>query len=131
MTAVIDSGATAEYLRTLAHHVRPIHPAVDGHDLHAPHLIDAEFLSIMRKMLFRRLVEDRVADAMSSEYQSMEIERYAHGPLLDRAWSLRDNITPYDALYVALAERLRVPLITTDRRLARAAAQYCEVITMD
>jgi predicted nucleic acid-binding protein len=45
-------------------------------------------------------------------------------------WVLRHNITPYDALYVALAEELELPLITADRRLARAAAEFCDVRTI-
>ena len=50
--------------------------------------------------------------------------------LLPRIWELRDTITPWDAAYVALAEILDVPLVTADRRLARAASAYCEVVTV-
>lgn len=50
---------------------------------------------------------------------SFPIERYLHGSLLRRIWELRHNMTPYDASYVALAERLGVPLLTRDLRLSR------------
>jgi predicted nucleic acid-binding protein len=45
-------------------------------------------------------------------------------------WEMKDNVSAYDAAYVALAMRLRVPLVTADLRLARAASAYCEVITV-
>ena len=53
--------------------------------------------------------------------------RHAHRPLLPRCWELRDNVTPYDAAYVALAEALGVPLLTADARLANAPGIRCEV----
>ncbi len=57
----------------------------------------------------------------------MALERYSHMPLLPRIWQLRDNLTAYDAAYVALAEALGAPLVTADARLARAAGVRCEV----
>lgn len=53
--------------------------------------------------------------------------RAPHQPLIGRIWELRDDLTPYDAAYVALAEALEAPLLTADRRLARAAGAGCEV----
>jgi predicted nucleic acid-binding protein len=55
-------------------------------------------------------------------------QRYPHtGSLADAAWELRDNVTFYDALYVALAAALDVPLLTADARLARAPGLPCQV----
>lgn len=60
----------------------------------------------------------------------MRIERVGHGSLLGRAWELRDNLSFYDALYVALAERLDAPLITFDARLAAAPGHAAEVVLL-
>ena len=54
-------------------------------------------------------------------YASFAIMRFAHDALFRRIWELRDNFTAYDAAYVALAEGLKIPLITLDARLAKAA----------
>ena len=54
------------------------------------------------------------------DYSGLRIERYPHQHLLSRIWELRDNLTAYDAAYLALAETLEVPLLTRDRRMANA-----------
>ncbi len=55
------------------------------------------------------------------------IERHSHVPLLHRIWELRDNLSPYDAAYVALAEALGVTLLTADARLGRAPGPRCAI----
>ena len=57
----------------------------------------------------------------------VRVTRYPHGPLVSRIWELRGNLTAYDAAYVALAEALDAPLITTDGRLARASGHRARV----
>lgn len=57
---------------------------------------------------------------------SLAVRRIPHAPLLSRIWELRENVTPADAAYVALAEDLDAPLLTTDSRLARATGPRCE-----
>ncbi len=57
----------------------------------------------------------------------MPLQRAAHRPLLVRCWELHDNLTVYDASYVALAEALDVPLLTGDRRLASAPGPRCHI----
>lgn len=131
MSAVIDSSAVIELLKTAQTSQILTHPRIDGHDLNAPHLIDPEVINSLRKMALRRAATASRIDQMLTDYVGIDIERHRHGPLLDRVWALRHSITPYDGLYVSLAEELGLPLITADRRLARAAAQFCEVITMD
>jgi predicted nucleic acid-binding protein len=98
----------------------------DG-DLHAPHLIDVEFLHALRRLEASKAVtRDRAADARL-DFADLSIVRYPHAGLADRAWDLRRNITAYDAMFVALAEELEVPLITCDAKLARTAAKTLEV----
>jgi predicted nucleic acid-binding protein len=90
--------------------------------LWAPHLIDAEVgHSLRRWAAAGKLQVDHAADALGDLAQ-MPLRRIAHVDLLDRAWSLRHNVSFYDGLYVALAERLGIPLLTLDNRLAKAAS---------
>jgi len=98
----------------------------DG-DLHAPHLLDVELLHALRRLVRSgSLSEERAADARA-DFAELTVVRYGHEPLADRVWELRDNLTAYDATFVALAEALEVPLVTCDRRLARAAGHRAAV----
>jgi predicted nucleic acid-binding protein len=93
---------------------------LSGLQLHAPHLIDVEFLHALRRLAARgRLATSRAA-AVRVDFARLVITRYSHGLLLDRMWDLRDNVSAYDAAFVALAEALALPLVTTDARLASA-----------
>ena len=62
-----------------------------------------------------------------SDLASLPLLRSSHVSLLHRCWELRANLTTYDTAYVALAEALAVPLLTTDRRLARAPGARCDI----
>ncbi len=89
-------------------------------DVHAPYLIDLEITSALRRLCHHeRLSADRASDALH-DFMDLNIRRYPHEPLLPRVWGLRENLTTYDAVYVALAEALDAPLLTADRGLARA-----------
>jgi predicted nucleic acid-binding protein len=99
----------------------------DDGDLHAPHLIDVEVLHALRRMVRAgRITADRAADART-DLGDLAITRYGHEALSDRIWALRDNLTAYDATFVALAETLDVALVTCDERLARAPGVTAEV----
>jgi predicted nucleic acid-binding protein len=91
-----------------------------GRTLHAPHLIDVELASAVRRYAALRVVSAEQGERALDELQAMRITRYPHGPLLARAWQLRDTVSAYDAMYVALAESLGAPLVTRDRKLGRA-----------
>lgn len=100
----------------------------DG-DLHAPHLIDVEFLQALRRLVATGAVsEDRATDARA-DFADLALTRYPHEPLADRAWALRHTVSAYDGMFVALAELLGAPLVTCDRRLAAAPGLHarCEV----
>jgi predicted nucleic acid-binding protein len=68
----------------------------------------------------------RASEALSDAAE-LTIERYPHVPLLRRAWELRDSMSTYDAVYVALAELLQAPLVTCDSRAANAHGHEAEV----
>lgn len=95
--------------------------------IHAPHLIDVEMLSALRGLLRQgNLSADRAADARR-DFSDLAIRRYPIVGIADRVWDLRNSMTPHDACFIALAEALDCPLITCDRRLARAAGHLAEV----
>ena len=62
-----------------------------------------------------------------ADLADLRLNRYPHDVLLPRVWKLRNNLTAYDAVYVALAEVLDAPLLTRDRRLAAAARHHVRV----
>jgi predicted nucleic acid-binding protein len=128
---VVDASAVAEWLldRPAAERIDRL---VDAHDddLHAPHLLDVEILSALRGLTMRGVLHDQRARDALHDFMDLTVERYAHELLAPRAWQLRDTMSAYDAVYVALAETLAPDgaiLLTADARLARTAAPLCRV----
>jgi predicted nucleic acid-binding protein len=113
---VVDAGALTEILlRTLR--AGAVEAAVGDRRLVAPAIIDAEILSALRGLeRVSAVASDRAAIAVS-DLQVAPVERYPLEPLLGRAWSLRNRLHAYDALYVALAIELDCPLVTTDSQI--------------
>ena len=98
--------------------------------LFAPELIDLEFANALRKLLVRSELDIEPATRYFAAWVANGVVRCSHRLLVTRVWELRDNFSSYDAAYVALAERLAVPLLTTDSRLALAASSYCDVVPL-
>ena len=94
----------------------------------APHLIDAEVLSVIQTMLRRGKLDPTAAHQAVQDLTDWPGERWSHRPLLARAWELRDNVRGYDALYVSLAEALDAPLLTLDHRLGKATGPRCDIV---
>ena len=97
-------------------------------DLHAPGLLDVEVVSALRGLtLGGRLTPSRAQDLLT-DFDDLALERWATGNALRRrAFALRDNLTAYDATYVALAEALDCPLVTRDQRLARVRGHGAQI----
>jgi predicted nucleic acid-binding protein len=98
--------------------------------LHVPHLADVEVAQALRRYVRDGTLDADSAASALTDLRSLDLERHAHEPLLDRVWALRDNVTAYDAVYVALAEALEAPLVTCDGRLARAPGLRARVELM-
>ena len=128
---VIDASAATELLLA-----RPVAEAVADHisdhglNLHAPHLIDVEIVSAVRRLVASGDARVERGEEAIADLLDLPMARYSHDILLPRIWELRENFSPYDASYVALAEALTeqgVPLLTTDARLARAVRAHTAI----
>ena len=98
-----------------------------GRALHAPHLIDIEAASAFRRLAAAGEIDAERGRIMLPLLGDMPVRRYSHGALMPRVWELRASVTAYDAVYVALAEVLGVPLLTRDAKLARAVGPLIAV----
>ena len=115
---VVDASAVIEFLLQTALGLRvETRLFRDADELHAPHLIDVETVQALRRLVRSGDVSaDRAQEALD-DLMMLAIRRHAHVDLAGRAWELRDNLTAYDAMYVALAEATDAPLVTCDARL--------------
>ena len=91
-----------------------------GETLHAPDLLDLEVVQVIRRHLRSNLISRVRAQEAFDDFLALKLKRYSHDVLLRRIWSLRDKLAAYDAAYVALAEMIGAPLVTTDSRIALA-----------
>jgi predicted nucleic acid-binding protein len=125
---VVDASALIEVLlRTLASTAVESHLFAPGQTLHAPHLLDIEVAQVIRKYAARREIDAERGRVALDDLGALRMQRYPHDFLLPRVWSLRNNVTAYDAVYIALAEALDAVLLTRDHRLAVAAGYLARV----
>ena len=117
ITAVADDGPDGTRCRQ----------RLAGEPLDAPDLARIEVLSALRRHVLSGQLDTAGARQAVDDMLALPIAAHATAPLLERAWELRDSITPYDACYVALAEALDTTLLTADRRLARARGPECPI----
>jgi predicted nucleic acid-binding protein len=125
---VVDASPLLEVLlRT------PTAPAVEHllfapqQTLHAPHLLYVEVAQVIRRYAANRDIDSERGRMALADLADLALLRYPHDFLLPRIWSLRNNLTAYDAAYVALAEVLGAPLLTRDRRLAAASGHRAQI----
>jgi predicted nucleic acid-binding protein len=102
--------------------------AMDGAVVHAPHLAAIECMETLRHAERESDIAPDEATMAVGLLLSLDIVYWAIDDFADRVWSLRHNLSAYDAAYVALAERLDAPLLTFDSRLARAPGPRCEFL---
>jgi predicted nucleic acid-binding protein len=113
----VDDGAWGDTARARLRH----------EEIAAPELIDLEVTSALRGLLRAGKVDERRADLALADLPRLALLRASHQGLVARCWELRDNLSVYDASYIALAELLGATLITTDARMSRAPQIMCSV----
>jgi len=124
--AVIDASVLAAfYAADDSRHALVAERLKAGDALFAPAHLDAEIVSALRGMARRNRVLERAVPRALTHLAGFPIRRMPLPPLLERMWELRNNVTAYDAAYIALAERLGAVLITCDARLATASGPTC------
>jgi len=103
---------------------------VQREQVQAPHLIDSEVAHVLRARVRRQVIDATTGWNLLHRFRWMAITRHGTFAVLDRVWELRDNLTAYDAAYVALAEAIRCPLVTADARISRAPGLRCSVTVL-
>lgn len=118
---VLDTSAAVDWLLQTPDGKR-IEQRIYAHQdtLHSVHLIDVEFLQVLRRLVREQTVSLKRAEEAIEDMAALRITRHAAVMLVPRIWRLRQNLSAYDAAYVALAETLQAPLITRDQRIASA-----------
>lgn len=125
---VVDASAIIDFLAGTARSAKLL-PLLDD-DLYAPDLLIPEVFSYLKRMTTSRRLTHSAAEQVALALRRAPIEYMHTWPHAERMWSWRNNLSPYDAAYVALADDLGAPLLTTDTRLSRAAAEVVAVIAI-
>lgn len=124
---VLDTSALVEFLVGADAVAERVREAVAGERLAAPHAVDLECASTLRGLARGGKLPAAEARRALDLLGQMNVRRYEHTALLPRIWELRDNLWPYDAAYIALAETLQADLVTVDRKLAAAPGTRCRI----
>lgn len=95
--------------------------------LHAPQLVYLEVTQALRRLVAQGNTTASRAEEAIADMLALRVSIHPHRPYLRRIWQLRDNLTAYDAAYIALAESLDAVLLTCDSRLANAPGHYAKI----
>lgn len=117
VAALVDGGSAGEWAAA----------ELAREDLAAPHLMPVEVANILRRAALASDLTADVAALAHDDLLQLHVDLFPYEPLAQRVWELRENLTAYDACYVALAEALGVALFTLDRRVAGAPGLRCDV----
>jgi predicted nucleic acid-binding protein len=125
---VVDASAVLEFLLQTQLGARVETRLLrDGDELHAPHLLDVEIVQGLRRLVRTLEISPSRAEEAIADLTDLDLHRHAHTDFSGRAWRLRDNITAYDAAYVALAEALEAPMVTCDHSLGTAPGHRARI----
>ena len=125
---VVDAAAVVDVLLDAGDHAGWIREALAiAQEAQAPALVDYEVASAMRRLVLNGAVPPERGAAALTDLRDFRLVRHPPGPYLARIWELRASLTSYDASYVALAEALDCPLVTSDLRLARSHGHDAEI----
>jgi predicted nucleic acid-binding protein len=127
VTIVVDASAAVAALVDVGPDGDWAQAELRGNDLVAPHLLPVEAANILRRAVLAGGISADVATLAHDDLLALRVDLYPYEPVASRVWELRQNLTAYDAWYVALAEAVGAPLVTLDARIAQAPGLRCEV----
>ena len=125
MTQVVDATVVASALVDGGREGTWAAEQLDSGPLAAPHHMPVEVASVLRRAVRHGEISQDAAALALQDLRDLRITLFPFAPFARRVWALRDNVSVYDAWYVALAEALDVPLVTLDARLGRAPGCRC------
>ncbi len=128
MTVVADASVLVAVLVDSGREGKWSEDAVAERSLAGPQLALAEASNILRRLEQARKISRLEANSAHRDLLRLDLELFPFAPFADRVWALRNNLSSYDAWYVALAEVLNCPLVTIDRKLSRASGPRCEIL---
>ena len=114
-----DAGPAGEWVAT----------TISGATLIAPDLMPFEVSNILRRHSLSGALDPTAATLAHTDLLALTVHLYPYAAFAERVWELRENVTAYDAAYVAVAELLAAPLVTLDARLAHAPGVRCSMPT--
>ncbi|MDQ3432535.1 MAG: type II toxin-antitoxin system VapC family toxin [Actinomycetota bacterium] len=124
---VVDSSAVVDALSALGG-TDELRAHLAGQDLHAPSLVDFEVVAALRGLTLGGHLSATRAEDLLTDFDDLPLQRWPSADVLRRrAFQLRDNVSGYDAAYVALAEALHCPLVTRDGRLTRSTGHSAQI----
>jgi predicted nucleic acid-binding protein len=129
LTLVVDASVVVAALTDAGEDGSWARPLLAGDDLAAPHLLPAEVASALRRAALAGRVSTSVAASAHADLLDLGVVLVPYEPFAERIWELRQNLTPYDGWYVALAESLVASVATLDQALARAPGPRCSFTT--
>jgi predicted nucleic acid-binding protein len=119
VAALVDSGPHGDWAEEI----------IAGGSLQAPELMLAEATNIFRRLERAKLITTPEANAAQDDLMQLEVESFPFEPFAGRIWELRQNVTSYDAWYVAIAEALELPLATLDEPFSKSSGVACKFLT--
>ena len=131
MTLVVDASMVVAGLVDSGTDGRSAEALLAGDSLAAPHLLTAEAANILRRSALAGVISAEQASLAHADLLDLRVELFPYAPFASRVWELRENVTCYDAWYVAIAEALGAPLVTLDTRLAKAPGPRCRFMVSD
>ena len=129
MTCVVDASLVVEALIGTGPERPWCQNLLGSEELAAPHLMVAEAANLLRRAALFRDVSQEQASLAHGELLALPVLLFPYAPYGTRIWELRNNVSAYDASYVALAEDLGVSLATLDGNLIRSPGPRCEFLT--
>jgi len=129
---VLDASAVIDLLLDTPPHADVVADQIRANagGIHAPHLLDVEVGHALRRYILAGALSSDRAIAALERLGNLPIARYPHHYLVRRALELRDNVSVYDGVYLALAEALEAPLVTRDAALARVPRLDVRVVVV-